>query len=111
MQASKLILGLRELPRPAGDGYVYYKFAPNEADRVLVFLNLYNTDESELENLFRQAFSEMARQEKLPIGAVRRLLSDYSPENMKPRTQEILASAIGSFADTAAGENPDPSPY
>jgi|GEM_PF-5740103 len=37
---SQLILGVRELPRPRGEGYLYYKLSPSDEDGFLTYLPL-----------------------------------------------------------------------
>jgi hypothetical protein len=99
MQAPKLILGLRELPRPVGEGYLYYKRSLKEDDKILLFSNLYNTTEAELEGLFRQAITSIIKKENLSGNDVQGFLSSYSTENMRQWTQEVLARVVSLFMD------------
>jgi len=101
MDERRLILGLREVPRPVGEGYIYYKFFPKQADKVLLYLNLYKTDDTELEGLFRQSLLEISRKERLSTADVMGFLSSYTTENMQQWTQEVLARAVSGFVKNA----------
>jgi len=100
MAARRLILGLREMSRPVGEGYIYYKFLPKEADRGLLFLNLYHTNEVELEGLFRQSILEAIKKERLAVDEVQVLLSGYATENMRLWTQQVLARVVSRFLES-----------
>jgi hypothetical protein len=74
-----------------------YKRSLKEDDKILLFLDLYNTTEAELESLFRQAITSIIKKENLSGNDVQGFLSNYSTENMRQWTQEVLARVVSLF--------------
>jgi hypothetical protein len=91
MSEYQIILGIRELPHPRGEGYLYYKIVPlkegvqkerplkrirdridyflkDGGEKFLSYLNLYCTEseeieEEKLEKLFRKALVKLSEKE------------------------------------------------
>jgi hypothetical protein len=61
MNDPKIILGLREESRPVGGGYLYYKFSLKESDIFLLFLDLFDTSDTELASLFHKPIVQIAK--------------------------------------------------
>ena len=55
----QFILGVHDLPRPRGEGFLYYKLYPGYHERILVYFNLYNTEEQELKGYFSKGIRVM----------------------------------------------------
>jgi hypothetical protein len=98
----RLIFGLREMPRPVGEGYLYYKFSDREEDRILVFLDLLKTSEAELEVLFRRSILELITREKLAQPELQILLSAYTTRNMRPWTEQVLSRIARIITNTGS---------
>ena len=127
MNNYQLILGVRELPRPRGEGYLYYKILPlqEEAQRrillkrilnridcflkdggekFLFYLDLYckesnEAEEAKLEEHFNRALIKLFEIERFSNKEARRLLSNYKTENMEAWVIEILDRIIRKFVN------------
>jgi len=54
-----IVLGVRELPNPKGEGYLYYKLSPSGREYFVDYLNLYETSDEELKAFFVSAFRKV----------------------------------------------------
>ena len=128
MRNCQLILCIRELPHPRGEGYLYYKIVPlkEEAqkerlikrmrDRIDYFLkdggekfpsylNLYCTEseeveEEKLEKLFRKALVKLSEKEGFSNKEIKSLLSNYKTENMEAWVIVVLDRIVKRFIDS-----------
>jgi len=124
MNNYQLILGIRQLPRPRGEGYLYYKMVPlqkeaqkrnllkcildrvncflKEEDRFLFYLNLYckeseEVEERKLEELFNKALIKLSQKGQFSDKEARELLSNYKTENMAAWVIEVLDRIVRKF--------------
>jgi len=124
MNNYQLVLGIRELPRPRGRGYLYYKIVSLQedaqkrsflqrilhlsncffkgGDRLLVYLDLYckesnEIEESKFEELFHQALVKLSEIEQFSDKKARELLSNYKTENMEVWVEEVLDRVVRKF--------------
>jgi len=97
MAGRKFVFGIRELPRPKGHGFVYYRVAPRTDERKLVYLDLYRSDEADLARLFREALETMITFERDAAGDPRDFLANFETENMQPWVEKIFAKAVEEF--------------
>jgi len=125
MRNCQLILGIRELPHPRGEGYLYYKIVPlkeeaqegrlikrmrdridyflkDGGEKFLSYLNLYCTEseeveEEKLEKLFRKALVKLSEIEQFSDKEVSEFLSNYKTENMEAWVVEVLNRVIKRF--------------
>lgn len=125
MRYCQLILGIRELPHPKGEGYLYYKIVPlkeeaqkerllkrvihrieyflkDGGEKFLSYLNLYCTEseeveEEKLEKLFRKALVKLSEIEQFSDKEVHELLSNYKTENMEEWVVEVLNRVVKRF--------------
>lgn len=89
-----LIFGIKELPNPKREGYLYYKFEPSGRDYFVDFLNLYKISGEELKTLFVSAV-QMARDALIANGhheeASKKI---YRTDNMSSRAIKLLKEII-----------------
>ena len=77
-----IIFGIEELPRPRGDGFLYYKLDLSGREFLVDYLNLYNISDDELSALLRKAV-EMAREHLIDEGRAKEFIKkEYKTENM-----------------------------
>ena len=97
MKSPQIIFGLRDLPTPPRMGYLFYRFPAKLGmfdERTLVVLDLYNTDEQYLFDIFRKGIEKLLKQKYfLKKGAVP-ILENYETENMEEFARTILAKVI-----------------
>ncbi|MGA1866913.1 MAG: hypothetical protein ACMUJM_00035 [bacterium] len=100
MKHSKVIFGLRDLPRPPKMGFFYYKLPPKSSEfhiKSAATLNLYNTDEEYLTNIFRKGIQNMLKEEHIVEDEAYLLLENHTTENIKKFAQEILKKVINEY--------------
>lgn len=91
----EVVFGLRHLPRPRGEGFLFYRFANEQSIRTLVELSLYDSghdDQSRL--LFAEGIRRFIELRKLDDRTAGKLLQHYRLENMKPGTQTLFSDAV-----------------
>ena len=80
MSFPSIIFGLRDFPRPPKTGYFYYKLPPKFSEwsvKTMVVLDLYNTDERYLSNIFHEGIKSMLLRECLSGEAACSILENY----------------------------------
>jgi len=125
MNNYQLILGVREIPRPRGEGYLYYKIVPLQeeaqkrnllkrilnrincflkdgGERFLFYLNLYckeseEVEEGKLEKLFNKPLVKLSEIERFSDKEAQELLSNYKTENMEAWVVEALDRVVRRF--------------
>lgn len=94
MQKHEVIFGLRDFARPRGEGFLYYKLAPNYREQILIEYNLYITKPAELMNIYTKGIKKFIELEQLGNTKKTELLSCYDTENMQPWAREILDNVL-----------------
>jgi len=128
MSNYQIIFGVRELPHPRGEGYLYYKIVPlkeevqkgriikrirdrveyflkDGGERFLSYLNLYCTESEEveeerLEKLFSKALAKLSEKEGFSNKEIKSLLSSYKTENMEAWAVGVLDRIVKRFIDS-----------
>ena len=90
----QLILGVHDLPRPRGEGFLYYKLYPGYHERILVYFNLYNTEEQELKGYFSKGIRVMLESADFTKNGDPNLLNNYGTENLQDWSAKVLAEVI-----------------
>jgi len=86
---SQLILGVRELPRPRGEGYLYYKLSPSDEDGFLTYLPLNDLSDKQFSDIVENAISKLkSRLEKK--GVDEDCLQYIKFDNMQPWAQTLV---------------------
>ena len=97
MSSPSIIFGLSPFPRPPKSGYFYYKLPPKFSEwnvRTIAVLDLYNTDEEYLSNIFDEGIRKMLHRERLSGETACSILENYGAENMKEFAQGILKEVV-----------------
>ena len=94
MQRHKVIFGLRDFARPRGEGFLYYKLAPNYREKILIEYNLYITNPAELMDIYNKGIEKFIKLEQLDNTKKPELLSSYDTENMQPWARETLDNVL-----------------
>lgn len=97
MSRKHLVFGLRDLPRPRGDGFLYYKLYPNYHEKILVNFNLYNTRPDDLKDCFAAGIRIMLGSADFKKNGSSDMLNSYSIENMRAWSTEVLAELIAAM--------------
>lgn len=100
MSKAKIIFGIRDLPRPRGEGYIFCKFYPHYREIILEIFNLYSTEPEELEKIFRKALHKLLTLKEFEQVNGIALLQDYATDNMQEWAIEILAKVIDSIPNS-----------
>jgi hypothetical protein len=93
MNKPMVIFGLRDLPRPKGEGFLYCKLAPDFREKILVEYNLY-AEPAELLDIYKAGLKKFFELEQLDPTKKSELLANYDTENMQPHAREILDKAL-----------------
>ncbi len=89
-----LIFGVRELPRPKGHGYLYFKLDHYGGEFFVDYLDLYRTSNEELKKLFVLSIQK-ARDALAALGRAKEILTrDYQTENMSDWAVQLLKEII-----------------
>ncbi len=89
-----LIFGIEELPRPKGEGFLYYKLEPSGREFMVDYLNLYDITDDGLKALFT-AGAQKAREALIESGRARDVFEKkYMTENMSDWAAAILKEVI-----------------
>jgi len=89
-----LIFGVRELPRPKGHGYLYFKLDLYGREFFVGYLNLYKTSNEELKKLFVLSIQKV-RAALVAQGVTEEILTtDYQTENMSDWAVQLLKEII-----------------
>lgn len=89
-----VIFGVRELPRPKKDGYLYYKLKASGQEHFVDFLNLYETSDEELRGVFVKAIQKVQDDLIANKGAEGDLKKIYQTENMSDWAVELLEKVL-----------------
>jgi len=95
-QKPKLVFGLRDFPRPRGEGFLFYKLHPDYKEKTLVCFNLLKTDESGLKDVFSEGLTKMCKVQSLK-DTLEDHLEDYGTENMQEWATTILNEVIQNY--------------
>jgi hypothetical protein len=89
-----IVFGVRELPRPKGHGYLYFKLDPYGREFFVDYLNLYKTSKEELKELFVLAVQKV-RAALAAKGHTKEILTtDCQTENMSDWAVQLLKEVI-----------------
>jgi len=92
-----LIFGIKELPKPRGQGYLYYKLEPSGREHFLDFLDLYKISDEELRVLFASA-AQKAQDALIANGHHEKVSQKiYRTDNMSCRAIELLKKVINNL--------------
>lgn len=92
-----VIFGIEQLPRPKGEGFLYYKLDPSGREFLIDYLNLYHISDEELRILFATAVQH-ARDALVKNGRARYVLQKlYRTENMSEWADELLKEVIEEY--------------
>jgi DNA-binding PadR family transcriptional regulator len=92
-----LIFGIKELPNPKGEGYVYYKLGPSGREYFVDFLDLYKISDEELKTLFVSA-AQKAQDALITNGRHEEVSQKvYRTDNMSGRAIELLKEVINNY--------------
>jgi hypothetical protein len=91
----RLILGVRELPRPKGEGYLYYKTpSSNNEENFLAYLPLNNLSDEEFSDIVGKAISKLKSQlAKKGMGELE--LHNIEFENIQAWAQPLVKAILG----------------
>lgn len=89
MNKPMVIFGLRDLPRPKGEGFLYCKLAPNYREKILVEYNLYAEPE-QLQEIYTKGVERLLSMEGFDKAKRAQLPASYDTENMRPHARDIL---------------------
>ena len=92
-----VVFGVRELPNPRGEGYLWYRLHPSGYEFFVDYLNLYEISEEELRTLFVRAVQKVydtlitdESNKEVPIKI-------YRTENMSDWVVALLEEVIDQF--------------
>ncbi|MBN1829230.1 MAG: hypothetical protein JW884_08835 [Deltaproteobacteria bacterium] len=112
MNGPRIVFGLGQFPRPCGMGYLYYKYPGRFSvftERTLVALDLHNTDEKYLRQMFQKALEKLPAQHDFLRRGSYGLLSACATENMKDFADQIFHDVIEQYLSRKAEtESPIP---
>lgn len=94
MDSRHLILMIKELPRPKGEGAFCYRYSDREDSGVLAYLKLVNPESDDLKQTFRQGLAELQRRERRVSDDLARWFTGYETENMQPWAQALLREVV-----------------
>ena len=100
MSSPSIIFGLSPFPRPPKTGYFYYKLPPKFSEwnvRTIAVLDLYNTDEEYLSNIFEEGIKKMLHREHLSGEVACSVLEKYDTENIREFAQEIFEEVVQGY--------------
>ena len=89
-----VIFGVRELPGPKREGYLYYKLEASGQEYFVDFLNLYDTADEELGVLFVKAIQKVHDDLIANKRAEGDLKKVYQTENMSAWAVELLEKVL-----------------
>jgi hypothetical protein len=92
-----VIFGVRELPRPKKEGYLYYKLKASGQEHFVDFLNLYETSDEELRGVFVKAIQKVQDDLIANKGAEGHLKKIYQTENMSEWAISLLEKTVKEY--------------
>lgn len=93
MKRPMVVFGLRDFPRPRGEGFLYYKLAPDYREKILIEHDLY-TDPAILPDIYKAGIKKFFKNEHLDNARKTELLANYDTENMQPHAREVLDKVL-----------------
>ena len=96
MKNPGVIFGLRDLPRPKGEGFLYCRLAPDFREKILIEYDLC-AEPAALLAVYKAGLKRFFALERLDTIKKTELLADYDTENMQPHARDILAQALREF--------------
>ncbi len=100
MSYPSVVFGLQDLPRPPKMGFFYCTLSSKFSEfhtKTLANLDLYNTDEEYLANIFREGIKNMLHDEHLEKNITYSILQNHATENIKKFAQKILQKVIDEY--------------
>ena len=94
MKGPKVIFGLRDFPRPRGEGFLYCKLAPDFREKILIEYDL-SAEAAQLTDIYQAGLKNFFALARLDPAAINELLANYDTENMQPHAREILDKVLG----------------
>ncbi len=89
-----VIFGIKELPNPKGEGYLYYKLEPSGREYFVDFLDLYKISDEDLKTLFVCA-ARIAQDALIANGRHEEVSEKtYQTDNMSSRAIKLLKEII-----------------
>jgi len=92
-----VIFGIRELPGPKREGYLYYKLEASGQEYFVDFLNLYDTGDEELKTFFVKAIQNVSDDLIANKGAEGDLKKIYQTENMSDWAVGLLEEVVKEY--------------
>ena len=92
-----VVFGVRELPNPRGEGYLWYRLHPSGREFFVDYLNLYEISEEELKALFLTAVQRVCDTIIRDGGNKEVLTKIYQTENMSDWVATLLKEVIDQF--------------
>ena len=83
MNSNEFIFGLRDLPRPRGYGFLFYKKSIGMRKAHLIDLNLYGESDGAIREKFRRGLANFISRENISTEESIRLLNHCRIENME----------------------------
>ena len=93
MKNPMVVFGLRDFPRPQGEGFLYYKLAPDYREKILIEYNLY-AEPAKLMDIYTAGIKRFFELEKFDKTKKSELPANYETENMQPHAREILDKVL-----------------
>lgn len=94
MKSPMVIFGLRDLPRPRGQGFLYCKLAPDFREKILIEYDL-DTEAARLTEIYKAGIKNFFALERFDPATKNELFANYDTENMQPHAREILDKLLG----------------
>jgi len=94
MSNAKVIFGLRDFPRPREWGFLFCKLSPYYRELPLIDLNLYETQSTDLKDLFTKGIKKLTKLDNFQDNHNLSQLHDYDTENMQEWSNDILNDVI-----------------
>lgn len=89
-----VIFGIRDLPRPRGDGFLFCKLYPNYREIILITFKLYNTKGPELKNFFTEGIKKLMQIKEFKERYHSAQLLEYDTDNIEKWAVHILDDVI-----------------
>ena len=93
MKGPLAIFGLRDFPRPRGEGFLYCRLAPDFREKILIEYDL-SAEAPHLTDIYKAGLQKFFALERLDPTTKSELLANYATENMQPHAQAILDKVL-----------------
>lgn len=93
MKGPMAIFGLRDFPRPRGEGFLYCKLAPDFREKILIEYDL-SAEAHQLTDIYKAGLQKFFALERIDPTSKSEVLANYNTENMQPHAREILDKVL-----------------